>query len=104
QRFFSDKYYILSDQALVSVMNFGAVFFLSGFLSDTVFSRFVVLFGYITLANTVLTAIFSSPMLVFATKRWSNTQFNYLFSNSILLVVFGFVLALLEFFFLDKQI
>jgi hypothetical protein len=104
QKLFSDKYYILSDQALVSVMNFGAVFFLSGFLSDTIFSRFVVLFGYITLANTVLTAVFSSPMLVFATKRWSNTQFNYLFSNSVLLVTFGFLLALLEFFFLEKQI
>lgn len=104
QRFFSDKYYILSDQALVSVMNFGAIFFLSGFLSDTIFSRFVVLFGYITLANTVLTAVFSSPMLVFATKRWSSSQFNYLFSNSISLVLLGFLLALLEFFFLDKQI
>jgi hypothetical protein len=68
QKLFSDKYYILSDQALVSVMNFGAVFFLSGFLSDTIFSRFVVLFGYITLANTVLTAVFSSPMLVLLQK------------------------------------
>ena len=104
QTFFSDKYYILSDQALVSVMNFGAVFFLSSFLSENLFSQFVVLFGYITLANTVLTAVFSSPMLVFATKRWSSTQFNYLFSNSVLLIAFGFLLSLIEFFFLDKQI
>ncbi len=104
QNFFSDKYYILSDQALVSVMNFGAVFFLSSFLSESLFTQFVVLFGYITLANTILTAVFSSPMLVFATKRWSNTQFNYLFSNSVLLVFFGFLLAVSEFFFLEKQI
>lgn len=104
QRFFSDKYYILSDQALVSVMNFGAIFFLSGLLSEVLFSKFVVLFGYITLAYTILTAVFSSPMLVFATKRWSSSQFNYLFSNSISLVFLGFLLALLEFFFLDKQV
>lgn len=104
RKFLSDKYYILTDQALVSVMNFGAIFFLSGLLSENIFSQFVLVFVYITLAYTILSATFSAPILVFATKRWSQTKFNYLFSNVLLLLIFGFVLSVIEFFFMNKQI
>lgn len=102
--FFSDKYYILADQVLVSLLNFGAVFFLSGILKESIFSQFVLIYVYITLAYTVLTAIFSAPILVYATKRWVLTKYSYLATNVLYLFFFSLIICLIEFFFLRRQI
>lgn len=102
--FFSDKYYILADQVLVSLLNFGAVFFLSSILKESMFSQFVLLYVYITLAYTVLTAVFSAPILVYATKKWTHTKYSYLTTNVLYLFFFSLIICLIEFFFLRKQI
>jgi len=102
--FFNDKYFILTDQVLTSLMNFGSVLVLSTVLNETVFSEFVVLYSYSTLINIILTTVFSAPILVFGIKKWHNEKFNYLSVNIICFTIFNIVFSIISFFFLRIQV
>lgn len=104
QRFFNSKYFILSDQILTSLMNFGSVLLLSTILNENVFSEFVVLYSYSTLINIILATVFSAPILVFGIKKWGQEKFNYLGANIIYFTVFNTLLSLLSFVFLRMQV
>src|SRR5690606_190769 len=104
RKFYNDKYFILTDQVLTSLMNFGSVLVLSSLLNENIFSKFVVLFSYSTLANTILTTIFSAPILVFGIKKWNAEKFNYLGANIIYFTLFNILFSITFFFFLRIQV
>ncbi len=104
QRFFNSKYFILTDQILTSLMNFGSVLLLSTILNENVFSEFVVLYSYSTLVNIILATVFSAPILVFGIKKWGQEKFNYLGANIIYFTVFNILLSLISFVFLRIQV
>lgn len=103
-RFFNNKYFILSDQVLTSLMNFGSVLLLSAILNETIFSQFVVLYSYSTLINIILTTVFSAPMLVFGIKKWHLEKFNYLGVNILYFLVFNILFSFISFLFLRMQV
>lgn len=104
RRVFNDKYFILTDQILTSLMNFGSVLVLSSLLNENIFSDFVILYSYSTLANIVLTTIFSAPILVFGIKKWNEEKFNYLAVNIIYFAIFNILFSLIFFVFLRIQL
>ena len=104
RRVFNDKYFILTDQILTSLMNFGSVLVLSSLLDENIFSEFVILYSYSTLANIVLTTIFSAPILVFGIKKWKEEKFNYLAANIIYFALFNILFSLIAFGFLRIQV
>ena len=101
---FTDKYYILADQILTSLMNFGSIFLLSNFLDASVFSEFVVLYSYITLNNVFLLTVFSTPILVFAVKKWADSHWMYFIYVLIFFLILGTLLTSFEYIFLQMQI
>lgn len=104
RRVFNDKYFILADQILTSLMNFGSVLVLSSLLNENIFSDFVILYSYSTLANIVLTTIFSAPILVFGIKKWNEEKFNYLAVNILYFAIFNILFSLIFFVFLRIQL
>lgn len=104
RKVFSNKYFILTDQLLTSLMNFGSVFLLSSLLDENLFSQFVVLYSYSTLISIILTTVFSAPILVFGIKIWSHEKFNYLGVNIIYFSVFNILFSILAFVFLRMQV
>tara|TARA_R110002050_G_scaffold295518_1_gene454458 strand:+ start:2171 stop:3355 length:1185 start_codon:yes stop_codon:yes gene_type:complete len=85
-------------------MNFGSVLVLSSLLDENIFSEFVILYSYSTLANIVLTTIFSAPILVFGIKKWKEEKFNYLAANIIYFALFNILFSLIAFGFLRIQV
>jgi hypothetical protein len=104
RRVFNDKYFILTDQILTSLMNFGSVLVLSSLLNENIFSDFVILYSYSTLANIVLTTIFSAPILVFGIKKWNEEKFNYLAVNILYFAILNIIFSLIFFVFLRIQL
>ena len=104
KKIFSTKYFILADQILTSLMNFGSVLLLSTLLNENIFSEFVILYSYSTLIYIILTTVFSAPILVYGIKKWKHEKFNYLGANIVYFAVFNIALSLLAFLFLRIQV
>lgn len=98
------KYLILIDQALLSAINFGSVFVLAKVAAINVFASFVVLYSYHLLIFLFVSQFLALPILVFLSKKWKKNKGEYLTSLLIINGVICFVMSLIAWYFLKKQI
>lgn len=82
--FLKDKYLIFFEQALTSLLSFGAIFILSKLTSISVFGDFVITYSYASFVFIFISYFISSPVLVFFSKKWKSNPLTYLCSLLIL--------------------
>lgn len=99
-----DKYLLLIDQALLSLVNFGSVIFLAKTVSVETFAAFVILYSYYLFTFLVSTCYISTPILVFLRKKWLHKEGEYLCSALILHSVLCLGLVSLCYVFLSRQV
>lgn len=85
------KYYLLLDQALVSLLNFGSLFLFSKFATIVLFANFVLAYSYSNLIFILGTYFLSTPVLVLLPKKPRIQNTTYL----ALILLFAFILVLL---------
>lgn len=100
----SNKYLLLIDQTLLSVVNFGSVLLLSRIAPVDVFGSFVVTYSYGYFIFIFCTLLLSAPILIFLKKKWQQQEGTYLISTLLLNIVLCIVLGLVAYFFLKTQI
>lgn len=99
-----DKYIILLDQALLSVINFGSILLLSKIASISTFGDFVVTYSYSYFIFIFSTYLLSAPILVFLSKRWSSFEGKYLIVCGVINILINGVFSVILFYFLQKQV
>lgn len=99
-----DKYIILLDQVLLSVINFGAILLLSKIAGIGVFSDFVVTYSYSYFIFIFATYFLSAPILVFLSKKWQIMQGSYLMVCLVLNVLINILFSFILFYFLKQQV
>lgn len=103
-QFFQNKYFLLADQALYSLLNFGSVFLLSKLTSIPVFADFVLVYSYANLIFIFITYFISSPILVFLPKKWGDSTSDYFSSLLVILLLSILGIYLLSFSFVYLQV
>lgn len=102
--FIQDKYLVFAEQALTSLLSFGAVFILSKLTSIPVFADFVLTYSYASFVFIFISYFISGPVLVFLPKKWKDNLYTYI----LLLLVFSIVgtvfLSFLSYLFLSIQV
>lgn len=99
-----NKYLVLLDQALLSIINFGSILVLAKTASIAIFGSFVVLYSYHLFVFLFSSLYISGPILIFLTKKWKNKEGEYLFSSLLMNTLLCFSLIVIAYFFLAKQI
>jgi len=99
-----DKFLILTDQALSSLLNFGSVFLLSKLASVFVFGNFVLAYSYANLIFIFATYFISAPVLVFLPKKWSTDSAKYLVSLLIFNILIIVGISCIGYFILNFQV
>ncbi len=100
----NNKYLLLLDQSLLSVVNFGSILLLSRVATVDIFGSFVVTYSYGFFIYIFCTLLLSAPILIFLKKKWHQQEGTYiavaLVVNSVLCLLLGTV----AFYFLRSQI
>jgi len=99
-----DKYLILLDQALLSVVNFGSIIVLYSLAKVSVFGDFVITYSYGYFVFILSTYLFAAPILVFLSKKWQHVKSAYLVGCATFNLLTNLVLAIGLFFFLSRQV
>lgn len=102
--FQQNKYLVLLDQALLSIINFGSILVLAKTASVTIFGTFVVLYSYHLFVFLFSSLYISGPILIFLAKKWKDKEGEYLFSSLFINTILCFSLIVIAYFFLAKQI
>lgn len=100
---FQNKFYVLLDQALVALLNFGSVFLLSKLASISVFANFVLTYSYSNLIFILVTFFISAPVLVLLPKKDENDS-SYPASLLALSIIFSLGLSFIGFWFVNQQV
>ncbi len=95
---------ILTEQALTSLLSFGAIFILSKLASISVFGDFVVTYSYASFVFIFISYFISSPVLVFYTKNWKSKPLTYLLSLLIISLSGTIIISLICSYLLNIQI
>ncbi|MBA5629200.1 polysaccharide biosynthesis protein [Moheibacter lacus] len=101
---FQDKFLILIDQSLVSLLSFGAVFLLSKLASVSVFADFVLVYSYASFVFIFISYFISSPVLVFIPKKWKSNLLIYIISLLILAIIGTFAINFICRYFINIQV
>lgn len=104
KKYVTNKSIVLLDQAMLSVINFGSILFLSKIASVDVFSDFVITYSYSYFIFIFSTYFLSQPILVFLSKKWTSMEESYVMICSVLNMIINFFLASILFFFLSSQV
>lgn len=99
-----DKFIVLLDQALLSLINFGSILVLSKIAEIRVFSDFVVTYSYGYFIFILATYLISAPILIFLPKKWSHDEGKYLIVCVAMNFVLNLLLSILLFYFLQLQV
>jgi O-antigen/teichoic acid export membrane protein len=101
---FQNKYYIVIDQVLGSLLNFGSIFLLSKLASISIFAKFVLIYGYSNLIFILATYFVSAPILVFFPKKKPEESSPYLASLIALNILSSLLLSLIGFWVVQLQV
>lgn len=104
KRLFQNKYFVLADQAFVSLLNFGSIFLLSKFADIPVFANFVLAYGYSNLIFILVTYFLTAPILVFLPKKEEKEGSSYLASLLVSNIILSLFLSLISFPFVNSQV
>lgn len=104
KNFFQNKYYVLIDQVLVSLLNFGSIFLLSKLASISIFAKFVLTYGYSNLIFILATYFLSAPVLVFFPKKNPEESSPYLASLMALNILSALLLSVIGFWVVQLQV
>lgn len=99
-----DKYLILLDQALLSIVNFGSIIALSSLAKVSAFGDFVIAYSYGYFVFILSSYLFAAPILVFLSKKWHHTKSVYLVGCSTFNLLINLFLAIGLSFFISYQV
>ncbi|MFA7444436.1 MAG: hypothetical protein WCY89_00680 [Flavobacteriaceae bacterium] len=104
KNFFQNKYYVVTDQVLVSLLNFGSIILLSKLASISIFAKFVLTYGYSNLIFILATYFLSAPILVFFPKKNPTESSSYLASLMALNILSAIVLSFIGYWLVQLQV
>lgn len=104
QFFSQNKYLVLTDQALLSVLNFGSILFLAKVVAIDVFASFVVVYSYLLFIFIFSSLFISAPILVFLSKKWEDKQGAYLTTALLINFIVNILFSLGCYMLLHKQV
>lgn len=102
--FLKDKYLILFDQALLSVINFGSILLLSKLADIATFGNFVITYSYSYFIFIFSTYLLAAPILVFLAKKWEQEEGIYLWICVLTNLIINLIFSAILFYFLQQQI
>ena len=103
-KYVSNKYLILLDQSLLSIINFGSILIISKLASINVFGSFVVTYSYSYFIYIFSTFFLSSPILIFLSKKWKFREGEYLSISLFFNFGINLFFSVITYFFLIKQV
>lgn len=104
KNFFQNKYYVVTDQVLVSLLNFGSIVLLSKLASISIFAKFVLTYGYSNLIFILATYFLSAPILVFFPKKNPTESSSYLASLMALNILSAIILSFIGYWLVQLQV
>ncbi len=93
----NQKFNALVEQGFISMLNFGAVFVLSKYLSISDFSQFIVIYSLVSFSYLLTTFFIASPVLIFLPKYWMENKKKYLFNLILLHIIIASIIVVLSF-------